>query len=196
MRTDDRLRRFEWALARDEQARSASELLRVRTHELLNLVQLVDLASQVILDRCGNHVAELVDDLRRAADRAREAVRALQDMAEAPARRVSATPVSDIARRVTKATVRVRDDVTVAWSPEELEMLLSALALDIAAGQLLVRDRGTEGGLVVEIVCGPVDPGSLAVRLARAVAMRAGGEVTLEPRRGGGTELVVTLAAT
>ena len=58
-----------------------------------------------------------------------------------------------------------------------------------------MRDRAVDGGRLVEIVRGPVEAASMGVRLARALGVRAGAEVTLDARRGGGHELVVALPA-
>jgi len=76
-----RLRRYEWACARGEHAREVAEVVRERAHDLLNLVQVIDLASQQLVARCGVAAAELADDLHRTALEARGAVDALARLA-------------------------------------------------------------------------------------------------------------------
>nr|HEX4318735.1 hypothetical protein [Kofleriaceae bacterium] len=194
-----RLRRFEWACARDEHAREVHDGVRKRSHDLLNLVQIVDLASQQLVARCGEAAAELASDLSRAALEAREAVQSLAELAAktSPPLRAERTSAGAVARCVlTRGTISVDDSAVIAWSPEELQMLLLALELDAPHGELIVRSRAIEDGHVVEVVCGPIEDGALAVRMARAIATHAGGDVTTEPRRGGGYELAVTIPAT
>jgi len=48
-----RQRRFEWALAREEHGRAASRLVAGKTHDLMNLVQIVQLATYELERRCG-----------------------------------------------------------------------------------------------------------------------------------------------
>src|SRR4051812_22901026 len=48
-----RQRRFEWELARDQQTRAAARFVSGRTHAMLNLVQVVRLASQQLEQMCG-----------------------------------------------------------------------------------------------------------------------------------------------
>ena len=72
-KTDARLtlcqkqRRFEWELAREEQTRTAAKLVAGKTHDLMNLVQIVQLASEELATRCGESGKDFIDDLRRAA---------------------------------------------------------------------------------------------------------------------------------
>jgi hypothetical protein len=74
MKTDARLalslrqRRFEWALARDEQGRTAGRLVAGKTHDLLNLIQIIRLGARLLEEHCDARARELVADLERAAD--------------------------------------------------------------------------------------------------------------------------------
>src|SRR4051794_8145034 len=67
-----RQRRFEWDLARDEQSRAAANLVAGKTHDLFNLVQIVQLASLELAKRCGDAGKEFIDDLLRSAEDATE----------------------------------------------------------------------------------------------------------------------------
>jgi hypothetical protein len=192
-----RLRRFEWACARGEHAREVFDTVRQRSHDLLNLVQIVDLVSQQLMLRYGAEARELAVDLHRAARDGRLAIDALVAIAHVtgPAPRATVTtPVAEVVRRVAgRATIIVDGDAAVAWTADELELLLAALQLDAPHGALVVRSRALEDGPVVEVLCAPIDDTALAVRVADALARDAGGDVTLEPRLAGGHELVVTL---
>jgi hypothetical protein len=190
-----RLRRFEWACARDEHAREVADAVRRRSHDLLNLVQVVDLASQQLATRWGDAATELAGDLRRAAHDARVVVDAIGELrgADPAPRPRTRTAVAVVARGVVRrGQVTVGEAAVVTWSAEELELVLFALQLDAPFADLVVRGRRVEDGEVVEIVCGPIDRDALAVRVANALARTAGGEVTLEPR-GAGHEIVVAL---
>ena len=190
-----RLRRFEWACARDEHAREVHDGVRRRSHDLLNLVQIVDLASQQLVARCGDAAAELASDLSRAATDARAAVDSLRAIAppSEPGTRGDRTSAGAVARCVlTRGTIAVDDGAVIGWTPEELQMLLLALELDAPHGELVVRSRVLEDGEVVEVLCVPIDSDAVAVKMARTIASHAGGEVTLEPREGG-YELAVTI---
>ncbi len=192
-----RLRRFEWACARDEHAREVAEAVRRRSHDLLNLVQVVDLASQQLVARCGEAAHELAGDLHRAALEGRAVIDGLAALRPnelgAEPRIAARTAVAVIARGVVaRGQVTVGEGNVVAWAPEELELLLFALRLDAPAAELVVRGRRVEEGELVEIVCGPIASGALAVRVAAALARIAGGDVTMEPR-GTGQEIVVAI---
>ena len=192
-----RLRRYEWAVARGEHAREVSAAVRECTHDLLNLFQIVDLASQQLVARCGAPAAELADDLRRATIEARTTADALALLARpaappphAPARTLVAAALRGV---MSRGSVTAAAGIAVAWSADELAILVIALELDAPRGELVVRSRRVEDGEIVEVVCGPIEEGAVAVRVAQALAKEAGGEVTVEPR-GGGVEVVVTIA--
>jgi hypothetical protein len=190
-----RLRRFEWACARDEHAREVAEAVRQRSHDLLNLVQVVDLASQQLVARCGEVALELAGDLHRAAREGRAVIDGLAALGPSrPEPRITArTAVAVIARGVVvRGQVTVGEGDVVAWAAGEIELLLFALQLDAPDGELVVRGRSVDEGKLVEIVCGPIAREALAVRVATALARVAGGDLTMEPC-GEGQELVVAI---
>jgi hypothetical protein len=191
-----KLRRLEWACARDEHAHEVAQTVRKRSHDLLNLVQVVDLASQQLVLRHGEATAELAADLHRAAAEAHSAVDGLAALGHAiEPHAVAHTLVAPIAKRVvTRGVVTVDDHTAVGWTAEEVELLLYALQLDAPEAELMVRRRRVEDGVLVEVVCGPIEAEALAVRMAMALARGAGGDVTLEPR-GDGHEVVIAIAA-
>ena len=86
-KTDARLalaqkqRRFEWDLARSEQTRVASKLVAGKTHDMLNVVQIVQLAAAELEKRCGAAGKEFIDDLVRAAHDAQAQLRELMALA-------------------------------------------------------------------------------------------------------------------
>jgi hypothetical protein len=69
-----RQRRFEWELARDEQTRAAAKLVAGRTHDLLNLIQIVQLATLELEKRCDATAHEFLADLQKAAEDAQRSL--------------------------------------------------------------------------------------------------------------------------
>jgi hypothetical protein len=202
----DRLRRFEWDLARDEQAQAARKLLRGKTHDLLNFVQIVDLGSQALAPHTLPAGDEFIADLRHAAGDARVSLRELQALASVEDRAPAHTEVASCARvaiamagdavDALDAQLLVADGVAVGWTREELELALIAVALDGNRDEqveLLVRTRELDGRPSLEIVCGPLDEHGLGVRLVTALAARVGGDAVVSERRGGGHELAVDI---
>ncbi len=201
----ERLRRFEWEVAREDHARAVHDLVRGSSHELLNFVQIVDLASQALAPHCAAAGEEFLVDLARAAADAKAAVRQLHALARVdrvPGHTAAAACAGAAIELVggavddLDAKVRIADDVVVAWAREELELLLIALALDGRPErggrvELLVRTRDIDGRTRLEIVCGPIDATGVGVRLAAILAMRIGGDAVVGERRGGGDELAV-----
>lgn len=217
-----RQRRFEWALAREEHTRAAARLVAGKTHGLLNLIQIIQLASQELEKGCDPSVRAYIADLKRSAAEARQALAELMAAARPPEAPARGAPISDA---VGAALDSLRDafevdlvDVRVSAPPEaatrctaeELEHLLLGLVLDLAdaapgAGpvRLLVREREIEGAPWIEIVrdsasIGPGGPGGAAgerfeLRVVETIVRRAGGELTTSERPGGGEELVVAL---
>ena len=184
-KTDERLalverqRRFEWALARDAQSRAASQFVRGKTHDLLNLVQIVELASLELSRRCGGDAIEFIDDLIKAADDAKHQLTELMAVARPEAVIVPGAPVG-AALTAAVATVRAaspiavdlqltaRAEVATRCSAAELAhliygLVLDAVADDAVAGQapapaargpieLVIRERTIEGKPWLEIV--------------------------------------------
>ena len=220
-KTDERLaliqrqRRFEWDLARDAQVRAAGKFVAGKTHDLLNLVQIVQLASLELRRRCGDAGEELVIDLLRAADEATHELRGLMAVARPDEIIEPGAPVGG-ALTAAVATVRtaafpvelqltVRPEVTTRCSAAELEHAIYGLVLDAAASsadagiapiELFVRARAIDGAPWLEIVCSTraaLEREHFDLRAVEVVAVRNGGELTQSERRGGGTEVVVAL---
>jgi hypothetical protein len=201
-----RQRRFEWGLARDEQSRVAGRLVAGRTHDLLNLIQIVELAVfRLRHDGLGDH--ESLDELSRTSKSASAQLHAMMAVARpepvitrgAP---VAATVMNLIATLREVASIEVHVDVSTdtatRCTARELEHLLIGLVLDAVDQRLVltVRERDIEGKAFVEIVRGAaVDPDNDGHELlaVTALATRNGGEIATSERSGGGTELIVSL---
>lgn len=215
-KTDARLalaqkqRRFEWDLARDEQTRVARKLVAGKTHDMLNVVQIVQLASAELEKRCSAEGKEFIDDLLRAATNAQGQLGELMALArpDVVARRGAAvgatvTRVLDEIRSAVEIDLRlaVSADTATALTAEQLEHLLIGIALDAADApriELFVRDRTINSKGWVEIVRGAeiaADRDGFDLRPVELLAKLGGGELSSSERRGGGTELVVALPA-
>jgi signal transduction histidine kinase len=213
----ERQRRFEWDLARDAQTRAASQFVRGKTHDLLNLVQIVQLASLELARRCTPEGQEFIDDLVRAADDAKHQLSELMEVARpedaiAPGARVGAALSAAVAT-VREVSIPVDlhlalgAEVTTRCAAAELEHMIYGLALDAVAGEadggnrpveLVVRERTIDGAPWLEIVCGARTTEADAaehfdLRAVEAIAIKNGGELAHSERRGGGTEIVVAL---
>lgn len=201
-----RQRRFEWELARDEQARVANRLVTGKTHDLLNLVQIVELAVYRLRHE-GVGAPETLDELSRTSKSATAELQSLMDVARpaiviergAP---VAATVMAAMPALREVAAIEVHVDVSTTTSTrcssEELEHLLIGLVLDAVDHRmaLTIRERLIEGRPFVEIVRAtstePAGDGH-ELRVVTAIASRRGGEVASSERRGGGLELIVAL---
>jgi len=190
-----RQRQFEWTLARDAQAKAAAALLKGRTHQLLNMIQIVELASVELERRATGETLEIVRDLTRTALDAKRELGELVALAKplergrgaavAPAIQAAVDAVRAVASELA-VTSRLDVDAATALTDEELQQLVIGLALDAAAGagsvELLVRQRRIEGAPWIELVCGfDCDAGEL--RVIRAIVERGTGELTISPRR-------------
>jgi signal transduction histidine kinase len=210
----ERQRRFEWDLARDAQTRAAGTLVRGKTHDLLNLVQIVQLASLELSRRCGGDAVEFVEDLIKAADDAQHQLKQLMAIARPDEVITAGAPVGAALARAVAAVraastipvdlhLTVSADVTTRCSAPELEHLIYGLALDAVAEpertgaqiELFVRERTIEGVPWLEIVRGTAGEGGehFDLRAVEAIAVKNGGELAHSERRGGGTEVVVAL---
>ena len=211
-----RQRRFEWELARDEHTRAAARLVAGKTHDLLNLIQIVQLAGQELEKRCDPAVREFIADLKRSAAEARQALSELMAAARPPDTPARGAPIGDAVDAAIDSLRGVFDgdlvdvrlsapaEVATRCTAEELEHLLLGLVLDLADAapgarpiRLLVREREIEGAPWIEIVraSDAAAPGGerFELRVVETIARRAGGELTTSERRGGGEELVVAL---
>jgi len=210
-----RRRRFEWALARDEQHRTAAQLVVGKTHGLLSMIQIIQLATQELEQRCDSVARKYIEDLRRAAAEARQELTELMAAARPPD---TLAPGAPIGGAVDAAMDSLRDAVdadlldvrlsapagaVTRCTAEELEHLLIGLVLDVADAEpaarpirLLVRERQIDGAPWIEIVRGAdTAPGGdrFELRVVEAIARRAGGELATSEARDGGEELVVAL---
>jgi hypothetical protein len=148
------LRRLDWELGREEHSRDAAAHLRERVHDLMNLVQIVEIAAHA-MELAGSLPDELggvVGDLSATSRQAKSSVRELAGMFD-PAHR--------------------------PWTTADLRLLLLALRLDKPT-QLVTRVRPIEDGEVYEILCSPVRDDSHSARFARGMCARNGCEITLD----------------
>jgi hypothetical protein len=185
-KTDERLalverqRRFEWELARDAHTRAAGQFVAGKTHDLLNLVQIVELASLELSRRCNPDAGEFITDLLKAADDAKHQLKELMAVARPD---VPAVPGARVGAALTAAVETVRAastipvdlhltvpaEITTRCTAVELEHVIYGLVLDAvatadeASGQgrspdgaieLFVRERVIEGKPWLEIVRG------------------------------------------
>ena len=204
-----RQRRFEWELARDQQTRAAGKLVSGKTHDLLNLVQIVQLASLELEKRCDATGKEFLDDLTSAAADAQRELTALMEVAR-PDDEVKRGAAVGAAVDAAMSALRAAIDVDIHLAPPaetatrctaaELEHILIGLALDVADDparvDLFVRERAIDNQPWIEIVRSSsfVPEGDrFELRAVEAIANRAGGELAASDRRGGGEELVVAL---
>ena len=191
-----RLRTLDRALAEAAFARRAEELLRGRTHELGNHVQIVRLASLELEKRCtAPDAAEFITDLRASAERATELLFELLAAARTAPRSEAGPPVAPIVRVVAtecgaELVCSLPDDARCYCRADELEGLVLAALLDTTRPRLELRARKIEGKPWLQLLCigsrDGVDP------LIEAIAVAAGGEATCSPGRDG-TELAVEL---
>ena len=204
-----RQRRFEWELAREEQTRAAGKFVSGKTHDLLNLVQIVQLASLELEKRCDATGKEFLDDLTKAAGDAQRQLSELMAVARPEEVIKRGAPVGaavDAAMSALRSAIDV--DIHLAPPPDtatrctatELEHILIGLALDAADDpariELFVREREIGGAAWIEIVRASSyvpDGDRFELRAVEAIVQRAGGELATSDRRGGGEELVVAL---
>lgn len=143
----ERQRRFEWELARQVQTRAAGRFVSGKTHDLLNLVQIVQLATLELARRCTEDAAEFIADLNKAAKDASKQLTELMAVARpeeviAPGAHVGAAITSAVETVRAASTIAVDLHLTVAaeittrCSTAELEHLIYGLTLDaVAAAQ-------------------------------------------------------------
>jgi hypothetical protein len=214
----ERQRRFEWQLARQVQTQVAARFVAGKTHDMLNLIQIVELASLELLRRCNPDAEEFITDLRKAADDAKLQLRELMAVAR-PEELV--VPGAHVGAAITAAVETVRaasniavdlhlavdPEVATRCSEEELAHIIYGLTLDAAtteaevAGtpgpiELFVRERTIDRQPWLEIVRGArveLAGEHFDLQAVEAIAAKNGGELASSERRGGGTELVVAL---
>jgi hypothetical protein len=200
----ERQRHYEWALARETSIAATTTLIAGKTHDLLNLVQIIQLATGELARRCDAQAQEFIDDLTRAATDAQASLTALMATVRPARTVVRGVPVGVALAAVVESSrafvaidlhLAVAPDTATACTAEDLAHLVIGLALDAASHvDLSVREREIAGKPHVEIVRGALgvaDPFELGV--CEAIAVRAGGELGTSEARGGGTEVIVAL---
>lgn len=209
----ERQRRFAWALARDEHTRAAAKLVAGKTHDLLNMVQIVKLASEELGRRCEPAGQEFVADLQRAAASAEASLQELMAVARPAHTRVHGARIGAVVTRVVgelRTTIpidlhlAVGPDTATELGEDEVAHLILGVALaaaDTGRIEIYARDRTIDDVLWVEIVRGantPVPEGETPfdLKVVEMLAARGHGELTWSERRGGGSELIVALPAT
>ncbi len=137
----ERQRRFEWQLARDIQSQTAARFVSGKTHDLLNLVQIVQLAALELGRRCPPDAAEFIADLQKAAVDAQHQLRELMALARpdevvAPGAPVGAaiTAAVEVVRAASTIAVdlhlTISPDATTRCSADELAHLIYGVTLD------------------------------------------------------------------
>lgn len=205
----EKQRRYAWNIARDEQTRTAAKLVSGKTHDLLNLVQIVQLAAPELHERVSDELSkELTADIARAAKDAHVQLGQMMTIARPELRATRGPSVGGVLARVI-GVLGSEFEIGVDWALHAdaathldtlaLEHLLIGLVLDAGAApriELTVRERAMSGAPWIEIVRGlESDPASdgFDLKLVEVIAMRGGGELARSDRRGGGTEVVVSL---
>ncbi len=208
----ERQRRFEWELAREEQTKAAAKLVAGKTHDLMNLVQIVMLASEQLASRCDPTGKQFVADLLRAAKDAESSLRTLMQVARPERASLAGSPVgAAITAVVEELRPAIPIDLHLALLPDtatsldatELAHLVIGLALEAADAsriEIHVRERMIDDAPWIEILRGadvPTHDGPLPfdLRAVDLLVARAGGELSRSERRGGGSEVVVALPA-
>lgn len=202
-------RRYAWDLARDEQTRTAAKLVSGKTHDLLNLIQIVQLAAPELHERSTDELSkELTADIARAASDAHQQLGSMMAIARPDVKKVRGPSVGGVLARVTGSLGETFElgvdwalhaDAATPLDAAALEHLLIGLVLDAGPApwiELTVRERAISGAPWIEIVRG-IESDSTAdgfdLKLVEVIATRAGGEMSSSERRGGGTEVVVAL---
>jgi hypothetical protein len=220
LRLLDRIRHVEHALARDEQAKVAAALMKGRSHDLGNHVQIVKLSALELERRAQDRpdLVELITDMRQAAE---QATAVLADMfaAARPIEREAVGPVVSHAVRgavehgrgsvagALELRIDLDDTVHTYASADELEAMIFAAIVDAASSTrmtIVARERMIQRKRWVEILrvddrqqfgdgelAHMFEAGSL-LHVVAAAAKIAGGEASLAPGRGG-LELAIEL---
>lgn len=156
----ERQRRFEWELAREAHTRAAAQFVAGKTHDLLNLVQIVQLASLELSRRCGAVTTEIIAELTKAAD---DAKRQLTELLAVARPKTVVVPGAPVGAAITAAVEAVRAagdlaidlhltvaaEVTTRCSAAELEHVILGLTLDVIAvdaGELPATEAPSASG--------------------------------------------------
>ncbi|MDB4958662.1 MAG: hypothetical protein JWO36_6231 [Myxococcales bacterium] len=213
----DRIRRVEHGLARDEQAREAARLLKGRSHDLGNAIQIVRLASIEIEKRGGDAIHDLVGDMRTAAETATTVLGELIASARPEPRRSVGAAIAPGVRAATELVrpaiaapldvrIELADLVHSHLTTDELEAMVVSAVLDASAATkigLQLRARAIDGKPWIELLRfddRPIADEDFAsafepfagLSVVKLLAERVGGEASLSAGRPG-VELVVAL---
>jgi hypothetical protein len=136
----ERVRTIELALARAEHARAAASLVRGRTHELGNQVQILRLASIELERRATAEQSELITDLRAAAEAANQALAEMLSAARPEDRKDPGEPVAPVVRQAielvraaTSVPIEIHLDLT-----EDVRTRATAAELEACVMQVLL----------------------------------------------------------
>lgn len=205
----ERIHAVELALTREQHAASAAELMRGRSHELGNQVQIVRLAALELERRLGAEQPDLFADIRAAADAAgvvladmvnaaRPPERSIVGPAFVPALRAAIERASGAVKPQIELRSEVGDGVHTRATDEEIEAIMFAALLDgETAGKItfVLRERQISGKRWLEMlrfddrgVLEP-EPGRF-MRFLEAAVRPGGGEASLSAGRSG-LELVI-----
>ncbi|HEX3758826.1 MAG TPA: hypothetical protein VHW23_08980 [Kofleriaceae bacterium] len=152
----ERQRRFEWQLAREAQTQAAARFVAGKTHDLLNLIQIVQLASLELERRCTADAGEFIADLRKAAEDARHQLAELMAVARpeeiiVPGAHVGAAITAAVETVRAASTIEVdlhlavAPEVTTRCSAEELAHVIYGLTLDAATAEDEAGDSAPRG---------------------------------------------------
>jgi hypothetical protein len=200
----ERIHAVELALTREQHAISAAELMRSRSHELGNQVQIVRLASIELERRATPEQAELIADMRLAADQAgivladmvnaaRPPERNIVGPAFAPALRAAIERASSAVKPQIELRSELGDAVHTRASDEEIEAIVFAALLDGETADKItfaLRERQISGKRWVELLrfddrgVAEPEPGRF-VRFLEAAVRPGGGEASLSAGRNG-----------
>src|SRR5258706_918127 len=158
-----RIRAVEHRLARAEQARVATELVRKHVHTVGNALQIVDLASAELVRRDEDDSDQLVAELRKAAEQARGELAKMIALAVPEPRTSRGAAVGPVVRRAVELLRGVADvacDCTLAdtvasrLAADELEALVLAATLDASDARIhfALGERTIAGARWIELV--------------------------------------------
>jgi signal transduction histidine kinase len=207
----ERVRIVELSLARAEHARAAAQLIRGRTHELGNQVQILRLASIELERRAPPEQQELIADLRAAAEAANTALAQMIAAAHPEERRGPGEPAApilretiELVRAATSVPLEVHLDLTedarTRATARELEACVLSALLTSTWGQgaatrlhVRARQRQIEKKPWIEVlVIADRMPFEAPPGVVAAVAEAAGGGASLSDGRTG-IELAIEL---
>ena len=220
LRLIERIRHVEHALARDEQAKIAAALMKGRSHDLGNLIQIVKLSAIELERRVQDRAdaVELLADLRQASEQAAVLLADMFAAARPPERQAAGPVVSHAVRAAveqaraafighTELRIELDDTVHTRCTADELEAIIFASMLDATSATRVtfaVRERVIQTRRWVEILrlddrqqfadgelATMFEAGSL-LHVVASAAKLAGGEVSLSPGRSG-LELAIEL---